>query len=248
VTPYYDDGQCVIYHGDCLDVLPHLPECDLIVTDPPYGIEFRSNQRNTMGAFEFIRGDDDPDGVVNALGAAMRKLRIGRHAYVFGPLDLSALPLGGCVELIWDKGIVGMGDVTLPWGSSHERITFGVHKPSAKNRADGEGKGAARLRRGSVLRFQRMHSTQNAAHPTEKPTLLLRELIESSSHIGESVLDPFMGSGSTLVAAKLEGRRAIGVELEERYCEIAARRLQQGSLFVAGDDVLPSDGVQESLL
>jgi DNA modification methylase len=227
MTPYYEHGGITIYHGDCREVLSRLDLVDLIVTDPPYGIGYVSGQRDAMGTLGPIVGDRDSAAVVEILGLAVKTLREARHAYIFGPLDLSSLPLGGRTELIWDKGSVGMGDLSLPWGSSHERIAFGVRIKSAKNRSDGYGNGAARLRRGTVLRVPRMNSRQNANHPTEKPVALLRELIESSSRIGEIVLDPFMGCGSTLVAAAKEARRAIGIEIEERYCEIAAKRLQQ---------------------
>lgn len=225
MTPYYEADGVALYCGNAKDVIPELPTYDVLVTDPPYGIDFQSHRRDTMGEFQKIAGDTDPAEVLRVLSLALDKLRVGRHAYIFGPLDLSSLPLGGLLELIWDKGIAGMGDLSLPWGISHERINFGVYTPSKKNRADGYGKGAARLRRGSILSFQRAHSRQNSNHPTEKPVQLLRELIESSSHIGELVLDPFAGVGSTLIAARQEGRRSIGIEIEERYCEIAAKRL-----------------------
>jgi DNA modification methylase len=71
-------------------------------------------------------------------------------------------------------------------------------------------------------------------HPTEKPVMLLRQLIEASSLHGDVVLDPFLGSGSTVVAARTEGRRAVGIEIEERYCEIAAKRLAQEVLDFGG--------------
>ena len=86
------------------------------------------------------------------------------------------------------------------------------------------------MRRGTVLRYPNTRGRGATRHPTEKPVALLRELIESSSRFGETVLDPFIGSGSTLVAAALEGRKAIGIEIEERYCEIAANRLAHGAL------------------
>jgi DNA modification methylase len=231
VQPYYHDDVCTIYHGDAREVLPTLPRdfVDLLITDPPYGVEWQSGFRGTKLAS--LEGDDGSLDVAAVLALAMPALREARHLYVFGPADLSSLPLGATTELIWDKGIVGMGNLTLPWGPAHERITFGVHVARPSNRARGNGRLAARLRRGSVIGVQRKQSGEledwNVQHPTEKPVDLLRQLIESSSVIGETVLDPFMGCGSTLVAAKREDRRGIGIELNERYCETAAKRLSQ---------------------
>jgi len=174
-----------------------------------------------------MAGDDGSLDIAACLALALKTMRRSRHAYVFGPADLSALPLCGLAELIWDKGIIGLGDLALPWGSSHEIITFGVYEHSKANRAKGAGNLAARLRRGSIIHCQRLHSGQVALHPTEKPVLLLRQLIESSSIIGERVLDPFAGSGSTLEAAWREGRTAVGIEVEEATCEKAAGRLER---------------------
>lgn len=224
MKPYYEHGGITIYHGDCRDALAAVPECDLLLTDPPYGVAWR---RTGYSACAPMVGDVDTTSVLEALQLAIKRLRLSRHAYVFGPLDLSELRLCSVTELVWDKGGVGVGNLSLPWSTSHERITFGVRFVGPRQKANGRGALAARLRKGSVLRYQRLYSGQNSRHPTEKPVALLRELIESSSHIGELVLDPFCGSGSTLVAATREGRRAIGIEIEERYCEIAARRLQQ---------------------
>lgn len=232
MTPYYQDDSCTIYHGDSRKVLPELTaNCsDLMVTDPPYGMDFQSNRR--MDKLDKIEGDDGSLDVPAALAQALRCLRRGRHVYIFGRFDLSELPLCSPAELIWDKEIVGTGNLELPWATSHENITFAVYEISKANREKGYGNLAARMRRGSVIRCQRMQSGQVKNHPTEKPVPLLRQLIESSSVWGETVLDPFMGSGSTLVASRLEGRKAIGIEIEERYCEIAAKRLAQEVLAV----------------
>lgn len=230
MTPYYDDGQCVIYHGDCREVLPTLTETvDLLLTDPPYGENWQSNFRDRP--FDAIQGDDGSLDVCEAISLACKRLRRHRHVYVFGRPDLSGAPLTEAVELIWDKEMLGLGDLSLPWGTSHEPITFATYEYSTANRARGKGRLAARLRQGSVLRVPRPNAAAVRHHPTEKPVYLLRQLIESSSLIGETVLDPFIGVGSTAVAARLEGRRCIGIEIDERYCEVAAKRLAR--------DVLP---------
>jgi site-specific DNA-methyltransferase (adenine-specific) len=224
MSEYYRDEWVTLYLGDCREVLPSLSEpVDLIVTDPPYGIDYRSNR----GQHARIAGDDGSLDVAAVLTQACRLLRRGRHAYVFGQHDFAATPLAAAVELIWDKGLVGMGDLSLPWSKSHEPITFAVYEPSKANREKGYGRLAARIRQGSVLRVQRTQGGATGRHPTEKPVDVLRQLIESSSVLGETVLDPFVGVGSTLVAARLEGRRSIGIEIDERYCELAARRFSQ---------------------
>jgi DNA modification methylase len=226
VTPYYDEGGITIHHGDCREVLPGLPKADLLLTDPPYGVSYVSGKGNRHHGNPAIVGDDDGEAVLRLLAIALDRLRPMRHFYVFGPLDVASLTQCATTELIWDKTRPGMGDLTLPWSPSHERITFGVwHRAPSMA---GSGGLTARLRRGSVLAVAPDNKGQGARHhPTAKPVLLLRQLIESSSVIGDSVLDPFMGAGSTLLAAQVEGRRAVGIEIDERYCETAAKRLQQ---------------------
>lgn len=226
ITPFYERGGIVIYLGDCRDVLPTLSKdsAALMVTDPPYGVGYRSNRRTATDAFAPILGDDNADWVPAALAQAARVMRRGRHAYIFGPAALVGAPFASPVELVWDKAALGAGDLDLPWAPAHEPITFAVYELSAANRAKGAGRGVARLRQGSVLRFQRPISGAVNRHPTEKPVPLLRRLIESSSLYGEIVLDPFLGCGSTLVAAIAEGRYGVGIELDEGYATIAAER------------------------
>jgi hypothetical protein len=231
MNPYYQRDGITLYHGDCADVEV---ECDLLLTDPPYGQEFKSGRSEL---WEKIKGDDDIAGTTQRLQHALQKLRRGRHVYIFGTrLPLASLNLCGFTELIWDKGIIGMGDLSQPWGLQHENINFATHEISKVNREKGMGNLAARLRKGSVLRSLRPHSGRVKHHPTEKPVDILRQLIESSSVMGETVYDPFVGSGSTLIAAALEGRVAVGCEFEERYCETAAKRL---------DAELAGDGCHE---
>jgi DNA modification methylase len=227
VKPYYEDEFARLYLGDCREVLPELGRdaADLLVTDPPYEIDYKSNRGN----HDKIEGDDGSLDIQECLTLACKALRRGRHAYIFGGGALDRTPLAAAVELIWDKQIVGMGDLSLPWSQSYEPITFAVYEPSKANRDKGYGGLTARMRQGAVLRVQRTQGAANHRHPTEKPVLLLRQLIESSSVWGETVLDPFVGVGSTLVAAALEGRKAIGIELSEKYCEIAATRLSGGA-------------------
>ncbi len=223
--PYYDRSGVVIYLGDSRDVLSSLgrESVDLIVTDPPYGVSFVSGQRAV--SFGSVQGDDDAAFVPAVLSLAGRALRRNRHAYVFGRPALDPFPLRWRAELVWDKGLMGGGDLTSPWGPMHEPITFCL-RAADKSHANMEGgKTPARLRSGSVLRYQRPNAKQVKRHPMEKPVPLLRRLIESSSFHGELVLDPFCGSGSTLVAAVAEGRRAVGIEVDERWALVAVERV-----------------------
>ena|SRR6185369_9896257 len=224
MKPYYEHGGITIYHGDCREILPALAD-DLaheIVTDPPYGVQFQSSWRRDT--FDKITGDESQEVALQGIKEAIRVLRYSRHLYIFGRFDLSLLPITPPVELIWDKQYVGMGDLNQPWGSQHEYIQFCVSRKRDPGRETGSL--AAKLRRGTILSYPRKDGSVTL-HPTEKPVALLRELIESSSRIGETVLDPFMGSGSTLEAARREDRNFIGIEIEEKYCEIAAKRLSQ---------------------
>lgn len=229
--PYYEDEFATLYWADAREILPRLgPDaCDLIVTDPPYGVAFQSNKRTEK--FVKIRGDQDQAVAEEVLSLALKTLSRSRHVYVFGPFVnlLSRLPLAALTELIWDKQVRAGGDLSLPWGTSHELIHFAVYELSKANRDKGYGNLAARVRKDSVLRYQRKIGGSANRHPTEKPVPLLRDLIESSSVSGEVVLDPFAGVGSTLVAATLEGRRSIGIEIDERYCNIACERLVEAT-------------------
>jgi site-specific DNA-methyltransferase (adenine-specific) len=231
MSVYYQDDYATLYHGDCIEVMSGLKlEADLLLTDPPYGVSYKSNWSNHAA----IANDDGNADVMGMLATATKKLRRSRHAYIFGYWDFSGTNLTAHTQLIWDKGMIGMGDLSMPWGTSHESITFALHQPSKANRADGAGRLSARMRQGSVLRVDRTNGASSKRHPTEKPVALLRQLIESSSCFGDLVFDPFAGVGSTLVAASLEGRHSVGIEIEEKYCELAATRLSSLAATLKG--------------
>lgn len=242
VTPYYAEGGVTIYHGDALEVLPTLERnsVDLLVTDPPWGVGFVG--RAKVEVHGRIVGDENESVAHEVLAASCRVLRPFRHAYVFGPETLIRPPLAASAQLIWDKVIVSGGDCSLPWSKNWEPITFAMNVPTESARERGSGRLSARLRKGAVIRCQRTNGQATKYHPTQKPVEVLRQLIESSSILGEWVLDPFMGVGSTLVAAIAEERRSIGIEVEEKYCERAAERCRaatdaraQGVLMLGGD-------------
>ena len=233
MTPYYDDGQVAIYHGDCRELLPALREpIDLVLTDPPYGMSYVTSHR--------VRGDDlrkplEGDADLNALRDALphldRLLKADRHAYVFAGASM----IGATEEavaatwnvknlLVWDKGDAGsVGDLEAGFAVTFEAIVYAT-----------KGRRALRgPRPRSIYRYD-WSGKRDPVHPTVKPVGLLAWLIGKSTDAGEVVLDPFMGSGTTLRAAKDLGRRAIGIELEERYCEAAVKRLRQEVLDLGG--------------
>jgi len=213
MTPYYEDESVTLYHGDCREVTEWL-EADVLVTDPPYGIaggRISSHKAATPvhadAAWDSLQVRDD---VLAMWGAKPRM--------VFGsPKMQDRAPDHRGVPLVWDKGdSPGMGDFTWPFGASYELIWV-------------SGDGWVGTRRSSVFRV--VHPSNAATvvgHPTPKPVGLMEKL---ASYAPEGVIaDPFAGSGSTLVAARNLGRKSIGVELEERYCELIAKRLDQGVL------------------
>lgn len=208
MKPYYERGGVTIYHGDCREILGDWCGASVAVTDPPYGMAYQSGWRA-----ESRVANDDTTEVRDAFLSWWAE----RPALVFGRWSV-ARPVNTRMVLIWDKGDwPGMGDLALPWGPSTEEIYV-------------LGAGFVGKRGGQILRDAH-RPTVNALHPTEKPVGLMAQLINACPP--GVILDPFAGSGSTLVAARDCGRGAIGVELEERYCEVAAKRLSQDVLFGA---------------
>lgn len=227
----HQSDLCTLILGDARDPDTRPDgQYDLLCTDPPYGVKWESGWR--AESFGQLQGDDGTLDVPGLLAEWVRRLRNSRHVYVFGyrPDHLAdQLCLGGTSELVWDKTHFGPGDLTKPWGPAHEPIAFGVRLRSQAARESGRGRLSARLRRGSVLTIARPAATR---HPTEKPVALMAQLIESSTVRGDLVVDPFAGVGSTLVAAILSGRRAWGVEVEERYADIALDRIRRAEALV----------------
>lgn len=229
----YESERATVYQGDCRDVIPTLGRdaADLIVTDPPYGVNARSSSRRTrQPKFSPILGDDNKNGIIEILSECVKPLRKKRHLYVFGftPDELKEpMSLGGCSELIWDKKMMGIGDTSSPWSPQHEKICFGVHLKSQFDIDKGDGNLSARMRSGSIIAVPRKNSGQVNRHMTEKPVPLLTQLIESSSRPGDTVFDPFFGSGSTLVAAIVLGRRAIGIEIDPQHAFTIIDRVKE---------------------
>lgn len=223
-APYYQDDQVALYYGDCLEIAAWL-EADVLVTDPPYGIGWSISQNNAAGS-------DAHAGIVNDADTSVRDNALmqwgaDRPSIVFGSLRATA-PSGVTQTLVWrkpvDAGVVGS---TTGYRTDIEPIYLrGRHLRRSSARS------SVLESRSNKNSYMRVNGAPGSIHPHAKPPAILEQLIEWT--VG-TVADPFAGSGSTLVAARNLGRRAIGVEIEERYCEITARRLDQMALdFEAG--------------
>ena len=215
MTPYYEQDGITIYHADCRDVLP-LISADVLVTDPPYGMAFVSSSQSKDGWSSRWKGQAITGDADTSVRDSILAGWIPKPALVFGTWK-APKPAGVREVLIWDKVVsTGLGALDIPWKPSWEEIYV-------------IGFGFAGQRGHGVLRFSLPTlAVDRTWHPTPKPVDLMRHLIGKCPP--GLILDPFMGSGTTLRAAKDLGRRAIGIEIEERYCEIAAKRLQQAVL------------------
>lgn len=219
MKPYYQDELVTLYLGDCLEITEWL-SADVLVTDPPYGMDYsgfggrKGEPRRSTGRLE-ISGDGDTslrDSVIEMWG--------DRPALVFGKWSLPR-PLATKMRLVWDKQPCGfMGDLSLPWGSTEEEIYV-------------LGSGFVGKRSTNVIRAATLMSgdSRRPDHPTPKPVGLMEVLVAKTVGV---VADPFSGSGATLQAARNIGRSAIGVELDERYCEMTAKRLSQQTFDLEG--------------
>ena len=230
LKPYYEQDGITIYHGDCREVIPHIPRLvDAVITDPPFFMPATHYQSRV----EWQRSWSDTS-VLSAfwatiLEATLQKLRKTGHFLTFCNGDSYPVfypemyrRFDYLKSLVWDKGHVGLGRV---WRNQHELIIAARWNEAVFNE-DGE-------LRSDVLRFTATPSADRE-HPVEKPRSLLDSLLVPTVQRGGTVLDPFMGSGTLLEAAKNCDRKAIGIEGEERYCEIAARRLDQQVLDLGG--------------
>ncbi len=235
MTPYYQDDYVTIYHGDCLDVLPTLPSVDIVFTSPPYnqiaptaasGMMKESNHKQLRGYLEYT--DDMPEEEYrDFLGAVFAETWVRtkgltwinhktryRNKQGIHPLNLFS-SWSFYTEVIWDRGV----SITLnarKFAPSHEYI-YGFGQPHYWDR-----KHDMKM---SVWRINPERKV--AGHPCPFPIDIALPCIEASCPNGGTVLDPFAGSGTTGRAAKDLQRKAILIELDESYCEIAAKRMMQ---------------------
>lgn len=249
MKPYYEANGITIYHGDCREVLPGLApkSVRLLWSDPPYGHGNQDGDLQSARVRDGVKGARKKEAVAiaNDTAEAMRTvvdeaLMLSTNlliddccccccaggggpsvtfAWLANRMDSFGLQFFHAV--VWDKSGRGHG---MGWRFRRNyEFVMVAHKSS--------GRLSWRDNETAVPNIVFIQPTDNSLHPTEKPVGLVEYFIELTTTSSEMILDPFMGSGTTLVAAKQSGRRAIGIEIEERYCEIAANRLRQGVLF-----------------
>lgn len=218
MNPYYKDEWVTIYHGDCREIVPTLPKVDLVLTDPPYGINIASrgtigsqprecHKRNGVAArnTEFKKSHWDistPDDSTFKMIMDHSKYQI-----IWGGNYFNLKPSMGWI--VWDKVNEGtdFADCELAWTNMHKAIRIKRHRWNGMLQQD-------------------MKNKELRQHPTQKPVSLMTFCVNYSTE-SRTILDPFMGSGSTLRAGKNLNKIVTGIEREEEYCEIAAKRMSQ---------------------
>lgn len=214
-----------LMQGDCLELIKEIPDgvIDLVLTDPPYGIDFQSQRKKDKTKWmPKIKNDKEPftafiqelPRIINATGAVMIFTRWDVQQKIIDAMTENGMRPKNII--IWDKVIHGMGDLLRAYGSRYESIVFWANKDFRFN-----GK-----RPTDIIRCQRVPACK-LTHPNEKPVELLGTLIQQCTKPGDTVLDMFMGSGSTGVACAGTGRNFIGMELDVRYYKNAHERIMQ---------------------
>lgn len=220
MQPYYSDKGITIYLGDCRDVLPFLA-ADVVLTDPPYGISGSSGRINkTRGKGNYQAAfTDDEQYIRNVAAPVMRELieRIGCVVMTPGNRHFCLYPQPDSFGAFYQPASTGL----QVFGNADAQPIFYY------------GKNALGRNMGVPCSYQLTETPPTIDHPCAKPFKAWRRLLSNISQEHHIILDPFMGSGTTLRAAKDLGRRAIGIEIEERYCDIAARRLSQEVMELA---------------
>jgi DNA modification methylase len=208
--------------GDSVVVLPTLNKnsFDLLLSDPPYGMDFKSGWNSK----DKIANDKIEDTVLlfeNVLRESVPLLKDDAHFYLFGNINYME-EIKPIIEkylnlkniLIWDRGVIGMGDLKT-YGASYDVVYFGYNK---------KWKDLKGTRDRDILKFNRVTPSANI-HPTEKPLDLLEYLIKKSTNENDKVLEPFAGGGSTLLACKNTNRLCTGIEIEEKYYNLINSRI-----------------------
>jgi DNA modification methylase len=257
MKPYYEHAGITIYHGDCREVLTEIAvDVDLFFTDPPYNVSSRNGRANTtIGKVKrkHITGER-PDG-----SESYREIRrdFGEWDYDFDPLPFLTetrrlLRDGGSLiaftsEFLIQDYLVSQLDhrCMIYWRKTNPAPNFrGLYQRSVEMAIWQTKGGKWTFNDGGVTpNFEEIpivsgwrvqNTDESREHPTQKPLSLCRQWIRRHSNNGDLIVDPFCGSGTIPCAAKHLSRCAIGIEIEEKYCEIAAKRLSQ-EVFDFGD-------------
>ena len=216
MKPYFENSYVTLYQGDCLDYIDLIKKSDVLITDPPYGMSYVSNS-SLDGPSKKIFGDDDAN-LRNQIIDIWQNDGYEKPALIFGTWRVER-PISTKQLIIWDKGdSPGMGDLSIPWGPAHEEIYV-------------LGNGWKGKRRPNVYRIPTIppSSKERPNHPTPKPVSLMEQLIDYAPE--GVIIDPFAGSGATLLAARNLNKKVIGIEIDENYCELIAKRFSQDILF-----------------
>lgn len=223
MKPYYQDKYATIYLGDCLELLPEMPKVDLVLTDPPYGVGgvakgFKGKQRQHKISYSCAFKDTRENIIDTVVPAFLIALSISKRAILTpGPKQVTLYPAPDSFGVFYQPASCAMQS----WGRADSQPIFYYGKDP---------------RGGKTIQFCSLvltESPEKNGHPCPKPFKAWKWLLNRGSVNGETILDPFMGSGTTLLAAKQLNRQAIGIEIEEKYCEIAAQRLSQEVLDLA---------------
>lgn len=221
------DEIVTLHCGDCLEILQTLPDnsVDMVLTDPPYGINFQGNGGNKRTRFEKILNDKTP--FVEFIQHLPRILKPTGCAMIFTRWVVQQVFIDELIKhglkpkniVIWDKMAHGQGDLKRAFGSRYESIIF-----VANNEFRFNGK-----RPTDIVQCMKINSL-HLIHPNQKPVALLENLIEKCTKENQTVLDCFMGSGSTGIACFNTNRKFIGIELDKKYFELSQSRINEGKL------------------
>ena len=243
MKPYYQDKYATIYHGDCLELLPEMPKVDLVLTDPPYGITSIGwdNELDFELFWSFVGSGQ---AVVFSCQPFTSKLVCSnlanfKYEIIWEKDRPSNFPQANVMPLRYHENICIFYKECSIYNKQPEKRSAGgksrcgyVVDNSSRNgenvslRADAKRFDPDNKNPKSIQPFS-MGRRQDSNHPTQKPIDLMVWLVKTFSNHNTTIIDPFMGSGTTLLAAKQLNRQAIGIEIEEKYCEIAAQRLSQ---------------------
>lgn len=239
-SPYYSDERVTLWHADCREVMAAMPPASIqaIITDPPYNVtEINGRDGTTVGKVRRADGsyrdvtrnfgDWDRGFEPRDLTAAAERLLVDRGAFL-------AFTSDRLIGAYMDSPLHHMR--TLVWLKSNPAPQFPGNYQSACEWIVWQGKGGPPVFNGggAVSNVHTAPIPGGKVHPCEKPLGLMGRLVAIHTRPGDVVLDPFAGSGTTLRAVVDAGRRAVGIEADERYCEVIAKRLAQGSLDFGG--------------